>query len=213
MTLLSASSVPILFADDRPRAMVRTMYGMVNKAIEQMVCTRHGEAVWEAIKAKAGVELDLFIGNEPYEDDITYRLVAAAAEVLQLPAETVLRAFGRYWVLETAQKSYGPMMRSTGRNLAEFLVNLDHMHTRVKLIFPRLVPPRMEVREITEGSLRLLYFSHRAGLAPFVIGLIEGLGEMFATPATVQQIGWRSGNLEPDIFLVAWRPASPAGAA
>ena len=32
------------------------MYGLVNKAIEQMVCRDHGEAVWQAIKQEAGVE-------------------------------------------------------------------------------------------------------------------------------------------------------------
>lgn len=181
------------------------MYGMVNKAIEQMVCAKHGEEVWEAIKVKAQVDVEAFISNEPYDDDVTYRLVAAASSVLGLPAETVLKAFGRYWVLETAQKSYGALMRSSGKNLAEFLVNLDHMHTRVKLMFPKLIPPRIECHAITSSSLQLRYFSHRPGLAPFVIGLVEGLGEMFSTPAEVEQIGRRGGEVEHDTFLVRWK--------
>jgi hypothetical protein len=180
------------------------MYGMVNQAIEQMVCANHGEATWEAIKTKAEVEEEMFIGNESYDDEVTYRLVAAASSVLGLPAEEVLKAFGRHWVLETAQKSYGALMRSSGRNLAEFLVNLDHMHTRVKLIFPKLIPPRIECHEITPSSLRLHYFSHRPGLAPFVVGLVEGLGVMFATPAQVEQVGWRGGGVAHDTFLVRW---------
>lgn len=185
------------------------MYGMVNQAIEQMVCAHHGEAVWEAIKTKAQVDVDVFISNEPYDDDVTYRLVAAASEILGLPAETVLRAFGRYWVLETAQKGYGALMRHSGDTIAEFLVNLDHMHTRVKLMFPQLIPPRIECHDVTPSSLRLHYFSHRPGLAPFVIGLVEGLGEMFATPAQVEQIGSRGGGVEHDTFRVSWsgRPA------
>jgi hypothetical protein len=187
------------------------MYGMVNKAIEQMVCANHGEEVWEAIKLKAQVEEEAFISNESYDDDVTYRLVAAASSVLGLPAETVLKAFGRYWVLETAQKGYGALMRSSGKNLTEFLVNLDHMHTRVKLMFPKLIPPRIECHEITSASLQLRYFSHRPGLAPFVVGLVEGLGEMFATPAQVEQIGHKGGELGHDTFLVRWEPPAPAG--
>ena len=65
------------------------MYGMVNKAVEDMVCMHYGEAVWEAIKAKAGVEAEVFFGNEAYPDEITYQLVAAASEVLKLSAEAV----------------------------------------------------------------------------------------------------------------------------
>ena len=184
------------------------MYGMVNKAIEQMVCAKHGEEVWETIKVKAEVEVEVFISNESYDDDVTYRLVAAASSVLGLPAETVLKGFGRYWVLETAQKGYGALMRSSGKNLAEFLVNLDHMHTRVKLMFPKLIPPRIECHAVTSSSLQLRYFSHRPGLAPFVIGLVEGLGEMFSTPAEVEQIGRRGGEVDHDTFLVRWKPSA-----
>jgi hypothetical protein len=185
------------------------MYGMVNKAIEQMVCANHGEPVWEAIKTQANVDVDAFISNESYDDDVTYRLVAAASEVLKTPSETVLRAFGRYWVLETAQRGYGALMQTSGRNLADFLVNLDHMHTRVKLIFPKLIPPRIECREVTASSMQLHYFSHRPGLAPFVVGLVEGLGEMFRTPAHVQQVGWKGKDGDHDTFRVEWSPVAP----
>lgn len=184
------------------------MYGMVNKAIEQMVCSNHGEPVWDAIKERAGVDVDAFISNESYDDDVTYRLVAAASEILAAPADAILRAFGRYWVLETAQRGYGALMQTTGRNLADFLVNLDHMHTRVKLIFPKLVPPRIECSDVSAGSMRLHYFSQRPGLAPFVVGLVEGLGEMFRTPARVEQIGWKGTDGDHDIFRVEWSPAA-----
>ena len=43
------------------------MYGMVNKAIEEMVCMHHGEEMWERIMSKSGVDVDVFISNE---DDI-----------------------------------------------------------------------------------------------------------------------------------------------
>ena len=32
------------------------MYGMVNKAVEDMVCRNYGAPTWERIKAQAGVE-------------------------------------------------------------------------------------------------------------------------------------------------------------
>ena len=41
----------------------------------------------------------LFISNESYEDEITFELVAAASEILQLKQEDVLFAFGEYWIL------------------------------------------------------------------------------------------------------------------
>lgn len=184
------------------------MYGMVNRAIEGMVCANYGEATWERIKEIAGVTEEIFISNEPYDDAITYQLVSAASATLALPAEEVLRAFGRYWVLETARKEYGPLMMNSGRGLAEFLKNLDHMHTRVRLWFPKLVPPRIEVADVTDSTLTLHYHSHRQGLAPFVIGLVEGLGEMFSTPATAELTTPRGPASDHDIFSVRWKPAA-----
>ena len=74
------------------------MYGMVNKAVEDMVCLHHGEAVWEQIKSEAGVDVDVFMSNESYSDDITYLLVAAASKVLKMPVEQILIGFGEHWI-------------------------------------------------------------------------------------------------------------------
>ena len=104
------------------------MYGMVNKAVEEMVCMHHGEAMWEEIKAKAGVDVEVFMSNEGYPDEITYQLVGAASEVLKLPAEQILHDFGEHWVLHTAQEGYGGLMKAAGRNLPEFLRSLPNFH-------------------------------------------------------------------------------------
>lgn len=55
------------------------MYGLVNKAIEDMVCKGFGEDVWETIKQKAGIDIEGFISMEAYPDDVTHRLVRAAS--------------------------------------------------------------------------------------------------------------------------------------
>ncbi len=36
------------------------MYGLVNKAIQDMLCSRFGENTWQEIKQKAGIEVDFF---------------------------------------------------------------------------------------------------------------------------------------------------------
>ena len=67
------------------------MYGMVNKAVEDMVCMQFGEPVWEDIKSCAGVEIDVFMSNEAYPDKMTFQLVNAASEVLKIPAEAATK--------------------------------------------------------------------------------------------------------------------------
>ena len=186
------------------------MYGMVNKAVEEMVCMHHGETVWEEIKSKAGVDVDVFMSNEGYPDDVTYRLVGAASEVLGLPAPRILEAFGEHWVLHTARDGYGGLMQAAGKSLPEFLANLPNFHSRVAMIFPKLQPPRFECSDVAATSLKLHYHTHRQGLAPFVVGLMQGLGKMFDTPVTVRLVQSRDDGADHDVFDVAWPPASAA---
>lgn len=179
------------------------MYGMVNKALQNMVLEAHGEEVWEQIRTRAGVDVEVFISNEGYPDEITYQLAGAASEVLQAPVEDLLRAFGSYWVLKTARQGYGELMAAGGRTLREFLLNLPNLHTRVCLIFPHLRPPEFSCSDVAANSLRLRYRSTRQGLTPFVVGLVEGLGEMFETPVVVTLVPGAHGPGR-DEFLVSW---------
>lgn len=111
------------------------MYGMVNKAIEDLVTINFGADKWEAIKRKAGIEVDAFISNDAYPDCITYGLVTAASEVLDLPVSKILYAFGEFWVLHTARKGYGDLLSAAGRNMPEFLDYLPSFHTRVAKLY------------------------------------------------------------------------------
>jgi len=181
------------------------MYGMVNKAVEDMVCTMHSEATWEQVKERAGVDVDVFISNEGYPDEITYKLVGAASEMTGTPPQEILEAFGEHWILKTAKEGYGELMDAGGKRLAEFLTNLPDFHARVSMIFPKLQPPRFKVSDVTEQSLQLHYFTHRAGLTPFVVGLLKGLGKMFNTPVKkVTLVNSRDQGSDHDTFLVEW---------
>jgi hypothetical protein len=181
------------------------MYGLVNRAIEQMVCRDHGNDVWQRIKATAGVETAGFVSNSPYPDDVTYRLVDAASQVLEQPAEAILRAFGEFWVLHTALESYGPLMRAGGRSAREFLLKLPSLHTRVQSIYPDLRPPEFECDAVTDESLVLHYRTARpAGLEPFVEGLVQGIGQMYDTPLTVRILADRRQGADHSAFHVNW---------
>ena len=183
------------------------MYGLVNKAVEDFVCSGFGEDTWEAIKLKAGVEIDAFVSMDSYPDDVTYKLVAAASEVLALPSDDILKAFGEYWVLYTAREGYGELLKMSGKTLKEFLHHLDDLHAHVGLSFPDLAPPSFRCTENGEDSLLLHYYSSRAGLAPMVIGLFNGLSVMFKTEVDVTQTMSRDQGADHDVFLVKFTGA------
>lgn len=184
------------------------MYGMINKAMEEMVVKHHGEKVWDRIKREAKLEVEVFISTDPYDDRITYDLVAAAARVLEVEVDELLVDFGEHWILVTALQGYGGLMHAAGTNLVDFLEHLPHFHDRVRMVLPHLRPPRFELSGVDRerGMMDLHYFSERPGLAYFVVGLMQGLGKMFKTPVSCKRIGSKGSEGDPEVFRVEWSP-------
>jgi hypothetical protein len=182
------------------------MYGLVNKAIHDMVCSRFGEEIWQEIKQKSEIDVDMFISMEGYPDDITHKLVKAASIVLGLSSSEIMQAFGEFWVEYTSQEGYGEMMDMSGDTLPEFLENLDNLHARVGVSFPKLQPPSFECSDMEENSLNLHYHSEREGLTPMIFGLVKGLGTRFDTEVDITQIQNRDDGAEHDEFVVKYKP-------
>lgn len=180
------------------------MYGLVNRAMQNLVQERFGEEAWNRIRENAGVDIEVFSSNEKYDDKITYSLVSSASLVLNLPVDVLLVEFGKYWVTKTAVSSYGPLMSNTGSSVREFLINLPHLHNHVKMIFPDLRPPTFQVSNLEETSLWLHYRTFRVGLGKFVEGLVLGLGELYSTSVKVRQIERSLTGVDHEVYLVEW---------
>lgn len=180
------------------------MYGIVNKAIEDLVKTNFGEDKWEAVKLRSGVDIDFFISNEPYDDDITYKLAGAVSEEMGISVGQVLEAFGEWWILKTGKEKYGGLMDAGGNNLKEFLMNLPVFHNRIMLMYPKLTPPEFKVSHIQENSIHVHYFSKRLGLQEFVRGLLSGLAKMYNVEAVIDLLQTRDDGSNHEIFKVSW---------
>lgn len=179
------------------------MYGLVNKAIQDLVTKNFGEEKWNQIKNKAGFEDNFFVGMRSYPDELTYNLVGAATEVLEMPADQILKAFGEYWILFTADEGYREILKIYGSNMRDFLINLNNLHDQVGMIMPNLTPPKFTVKDLGPNHLELLYHSTREGLAPMVVGLLQGLGERFNQQCDIVHTGSRS-ELGHDVFEIKW---------
>ena len=97
------------------------MYGLINNALKSMILDKFGEEQWQNVLSASGVPEDSFLTMRSYDDKITYDLAFAASDVLGAPVEACLEMFGEYWILETASKSYGPLMDASGADMVEFL--------------------------------------------------------------------------------------------
>lgn len=178
------------------------MYGIVNQAIQGLVTENFGIEKWNQIKEVLDLKIDYFLSDQPYDDDITFNLVGAASEVLNIPANSILEAFGKYWVLKTGMEKYGDLMKAGGKDFKEFIHNLPQFHSRIMLIYPKLSPPEFMVENQDEKTIILHYYSSREGLTYFVIGLIQGIAEMFDSTCEIKLISSEKTDGWHDKFAI-----------
>ncbi len=178
------------------------MYGLVNKAVRDLIISGYGSDKWESIRRRAGVHTGSFVCMRSYDDDITYRLVAAASEELGASEEALLEAFGEHWTQFTAQEGYATLLSISGDNIPDFLANLNHLHERVGAAMPELRPPSFACQILSERELELSYTSERNGLTSMMMGLLKGISTMFDTPVRVTITARRDRGAPFDQFRV-----------
>ena len=180
------------------------MYGLVNKAIKDLVVNNHGEEKWKEICKLSNHYEEDFIAMSPYPDALTYELVKNASIVLNAEPHDLLEAFGEYWILYTADEGYGELMELTGSTFTEFLGNLDMLHYRINNLMPELQAPQFSTRNETPSSVELEYRSKRAGLSPMLIGLIKGLGKRFDLLVAIQCIQEKTEENDCSVYKITW---------
>ena len=166
------------------------MYGLVNKAVEDLVISSAGLETWQRVKAHAALENLQLLDTTNYEDEVTYSLVHSASAILDMPVDVLLHAFGRHWVLYTGEAGWAKLFSAGGDDFVSFLENLDEMHARVNMAMPDGRMPGFSLTENNTGFM-LDYHSSRQGFAPMVLGVLEGLAEQFEEDWTFEHVDTR----------------------
>ncbi|GLV36126.1 Guanylyl cyclase beta-subunit at 100B [Carabus blaptoides fortunei] len=151
------------------------MYGFVNYALELLVVKTFGDETWEKIKKSADVNMEgQFLVRQIYEDEITYNLIAAAVELLQIPATAILELFGKMFFEFCQDSGYDKILQVLGATPRDFLQNLDALHDHLGTLYPGMRAPSFRCTERPEdGALVLHYYSDRPGLEHIVIGIVK----------------------------------------
>lgn len=169
------------------------MYGMIHRALRQMVNEQLGEEAWKALEKKLNIGPTELLTAMAYDDALTFRIVAEAADRLNLPIDECLFAFGSYWIRYADQGSLSSIMNFTGATLPSFIANLDRLHLAVGAAMPGTRLPAFSTLESTSHFMLVEYRSERTGMEEFVRGLFFGLMEKFHVLGTVEIVD-RSAN-------------------
>jgi len=82
-------------------------------------------------------------------------------QVLSLKEEEFYEGMGVFFVDFTTTLGYGKTVAHLGRDLRDFLLNLDNLHDYLKFTFPKMKPPSFFVESETDTSIQFghnLYF-------------------------------------------------------
>ncbi len=180
------------------------MYGLVNNSLKEFVASNYGVETWNKVLKKSNTDIDFFLNTEPYSDELTFSLVVHAAELSQTPLDQFLNAFGEFWVLHTAEKNYGVMLKTLGDNVKDFLINLVDFHNKVILMYPKMTPPIFEVTNIEDNAMVFHYISTRSGLMEFMVGLLKGVGKRFSIEMNIEKMNSFENGKYHELFKLSW---------
>ena len=160
------------------------MKGIVFNLLEEIVVREHGEDTWDALLDAAGLDgVYTSLGN--YADEDLLKLVGAASQALGLPAEDVVRWYGRN-ALPLLAGRY-PAFFEPHADVRSFVLTLNGIiHPEVRKLYPGAATPDFAFDASDPDRLVLDYRSSRR-LCAFAEGLLLGAGDHFGQPIAVAQ--------------------------
>ncbi|OIQ20167.1 MAG: heme NO-binding protein [Flavobacterium sp. MedPE-SWcel] len=179
------------------------MYGIIYKGIKQYVIDTFGNNKWEAIKSDSNTNIDYSLIEQPYNDQISYKLATTTAKHTNKSLDEILFHFGE-GIIKTTSENYSIFMESRGNNMKDYLINLPNFHNRMMLIYPELTPPEFKVSNIKSDQINLHYVSSKGGMVSFVEGYITGLMKAFNEKPIVEPINQNNEVNEEYIFKICW---------
>jgi len=164
------------------------MKGTIVRCVQELVTEKFGVAKWKEALRKAGLpETQVFLTTQEVPDEKVMAVVKAVAETNSLPLEAVLEAFGEHWCTAYAPSIYDVYFKKA-KNVKEFLLNLDQIHTVMTKSMPGAHPPHFSYEWKDDRHLVMHYASKR-GLVALMPGLVRGLAKYYHEKLNVNVVG------------------------
>jgi len=160
------------------------MKGIVFDLLQTNVVRDHGEETWETLLDAAGLD-GVYTSLGSYPDEDLFRLVGVASAALEIPADEVVRWFGRNAMPLFADRY--PELFVQHAQARPFVLTLnDIIHPEVRKLYPGAIVPEFDFDSSDPERLVMDYASPRK-LCAFAEGLLHGAGDHFGEAVTIEQ--------------------------
>jgi hypothetical protein len=168
------------------------MHGLVNRSIQCFLRDTYSETLWLSVAAEAEVEGGGFEAMLRYDDAVTDRVLLAAGNRLDRPAEALMEDLGAYLVsLEPLRR----LLRFGGMDYTEFLNSLEELPGRARLAVPDIDMPDLSLRPMGSGRYILTCQAPVPGFGAVFAGVLRAMADDYGALALIDS-GPTTGSAE-----------------
>jgi hypothetical protein len=158
--------------------------GIIFNLVQEVVEEAHGESAWDAMLDTAGLD-GSYTCLGSYSDAELGKLVGAAADLLRLPPDDVLRWIGERAMPLLAERF--PAFFAGHAAVQPFLLTLNGIiHPEVRKLYPGAIAPDFEFESPSPDVLLIGYRSERR-LCVLAEGFIIGAAAHFSQSVSLDQ--------------------------
>jgi len=160
------------------------MKGVVFNLLEAVVRRDYGDDTWEALLEAADADgAYSSLGN--YPDEEMMKLVGAASSALKMPADDVVRWFGRNALPLLAEKH--PHFFTAHKSTRPFLLTLnDVIHSEVRKLYPGAEVP-VFTYDTSSSDVLLMHYRSPRKLCALAEGFIEATAAHYGEKLSLDQ--------------------------
>lgn len=167
------------------------MHGLINRSLQCFLRDTYGPTVWAAVARDARLGFDSFEAMLTYDPALTDAVIAAAANLLERPRETVLEDMGTYLVSHPKVHSLRRLLRFGGVTFVDFLHSLEDLPDRGRMAVPDLDLPQIMVVENSADHFTLTCLAPVHGGGHVLMGLLRSMADDYGTLVLLDHQGMK----------------------
>jgi predicted hydrocarbon binding protein len=171
------------------------MHGLIFMTWDKYLAERFGSSFLSTYREQIGETPATFpLANRTYSDEALLAGVGAAHALSQLPVETLLREYGRYFISNGLTGHLCSYILSNVFSSRDLLLTMRDAHARLRRTGDELQPPLFEYTSIATNEVTLIYDSPRQ-LCSVLLGAIEGAAQRYGETVQIEELScMKHGN-------------------
>jgi hypothetical protein len=166
------------------------MQGIIFVTWEKYLNDRFGHTFLNLYRETIGeTSTTVPLTSRVYQDELLLAGVGAASQLSHFPVDTLLREYGRYFLINGLTSHLCAYLLAQAHNGRELLLMMRQAHAQMRKNPDGLTPPvfRYEILSNSPNGLTLIYDNHRQ-LCSVLLGAIEGAAERFGERAQIVEL-------------------------